>query len=169
MWKNPSELRIAKWRDRFFAWLIDVLIIWTCIAIIHSAITLALWHGEFGLWTMTTGMEQYPRAWTAHGFLFGSGTSLVFFVYWSILEYRSGQSLGKRILHIKTVNLDGDGISIKQSVLNSFGKSFLFGIDVILGLIFTRKKRQRIFNRISNSIVVKIQDDNEPSISYKMD
>jgi uncharacterized RDD family membrane protein YckC len=112
--------------------------------------------------------EHQPRFWAAHGFFFGIGSSLTFFAYWTILECRYGQSLGKRVFDIKTVNLDGHPISIKQSLVNSFGKSFLFGIDVILGLILTRKKRQRIFGRLGNCIVIKLEES-ESSVSYKMD
>jgi len=44
-------------------------------------------------------------------------------------------------------------------MLGSFGKSFLLVIDIILGWIFTDDKRQRIFNRAGNTIVIKIVDE----------
>jgi hypothetical protein len=40
---------------------------------------------------------------------------------------------------------------------NENGKAFLLPIDVVLGWIFTNNKRQRIFNRISNTIVIKLR------------
>jgi hypothetical protein len=48
----------------------------------------------------------------------------------------------------------------------------LLPIDVILGLIFTNNKRQRIFNRISNTIVIKLKKPEsrpEDNIIYTKD
>ncbi len=47
----------------------------------------------------------------------------------------------------------------KTAVIESFGKAFLLPLDVILGWIFTNNKRQRIFNRASNTIVIKIKEE----------
>jgi hypothetical protein len=49
----------------------------------------------------------------------------------------------------------------KRAILESFGKA---PIDVILGWIFTNNKRQRIFNRITNTIVVKLKPKELPEI-----
>lgn len=61
--------------------------------------------------------------------------------------------------------------NIKSSAIESFGKSLLLPIDVILGWIFTNYKRQRIFNRISNTIVIKLKPSQESSgnIRYRKD
>jgi len=75
-------------------------------------------------------------------------------------------------LHIKTTDLVGKTADTGSVVLQSFGKSFLLPIDVILGWIFTNDKRQRIFNRASNTIVIKVQSSEEKSaenIRYKKD
>jgi uncharacterized RDD family membrane protein YckC len=84
--------------------------------------------------------------------------ALLFFGYWTYLEYTSGQSIGKRLLKIKTVDLSGNRIDIKGAAIESFGKAFLLPIDVILGWIFTNNKRQRIFGRISDTIVIKFKN-----------
>jgi uncharacterized RDD family membrane protein YckC len=71
----------------------------------------------------------------------------------------SGQSIGKRFLKIKTVDLSGNRIDIKSAEIESFGKAFLLPIDVILGWISTNNnKRQRVFSRISNIIVIKLKN-----------
>ena len=61
-------------------------------------------------------------------------------------------------MKIKTVDLSGNKIDIKSAVIESFGKAFLLPIDVILGWIFSNNKRQRIFSRISNTIVIKLKN-----------
>ena len=47
--------------------------------------------------------------------------------------------------------------NIKSAAIESFGKAFLLPINVLLGWIFTNNKRQRIFNRLSDTIVIKLK------------
>jgi len=95
-------------------------------------------------------------------------TSLVFFVYWTYFESTSGQSLGKMALKIKTTNLAGGKPDIKNVAIQSFGKAFLLPIDVILGWIFTNDKRQRVFSRAGDTIVVRTAGDaGNQSINYR--
>ena len=153
-----KEILLARWFDRFIAWLIDFLII--------SAISAAIFASVFGV----TNFEWNENT------MFSESTSyipasLLFFGYWIILEYKGGQSIGKKILHLKVVNIDGKSPSLLGVIISSFGKSFLLPIDMILGLIFTNQKRQRIFNKIGDTIVIKIKDTENDSenIKYKKD
>ena len=143
-----NSLTIAKWQDRFVAWLVDFVIVSVGIGIFFVA---------------AHQFDYYMQAeWYAI-------TSVIFFAYWIFLEYGSGQSLGKRLLHLRTARIDGTKILFSDSVVNSFGKAFLLPVDVILGLLFTDKKRQRIFNRLSNTIVIKVQECDNEEISYHLD
>jgi len=90
-------------------------------------------------------------------------SSLVFTAYWTYFESTSGQSIRKKILHLKTTGLQGKNIDLKTAVLESLGKAFLLPLDVVLGWIFTNDKRQRIFNRASNTIVIKLKENNPAS------
>ena len=153
-----NNILLAKWFDRFLAWIIDVIII--------SAISWAIMASIFGTWEfdwedasgMPDGISFVPA-------------SILFLIYWIVLEYKTGQSIGKKIFHLKIVNMDGNPASILGVVISSFGKSFLLPIDFILGLIFTNEKRQRIFNKIGDTIVVKIKDNenNSENIEYSKD
>jgi uncharacterized RDD family membrane protein YckC len=155
---SPPELIIARWSDRFFAWLIDVLIIWSVIMIIISS--------SFG--TINFDWEEPNWYWQAVNYI---PESLVFFVYWTVLEYQTGQSIGKKILNVKVVTLEGQKPSPMSVGICSFGKAFLLPLDVILGWIFTNQKRQRIFKKISDTVVIKIKEKekNINEISYKKD
>ncbi|HYZ59505.1 MAG TPA: hypothetical protein VE544_07570 [Nitrososphaeraceae archaeon] len=62
-------------------------------------------------------------------------------------------------MNLKTTSLNGTVAEMKKVALAAFGKAFLFLFDVILGWIFTNDKRQRIFNRVSNTIVIKIKTE----------
>lgn len=152
------ELVIARWSDRFFAWLIDFLIISSI-----SLIAIASWFG-------TIDYEWNEAMMYSNGVDYIPG-SLLFFAYWVILEYKTGQSIGKKILNLKVVKIDGSKPPPISILISSFGKSFLLPIDMILGLIFTNQKRQRIFNKIGDTIVIKIKNENKDSdtITYKKD
>lgn len=120
---------IASWSDRLFAWLIDFVI----IAVVAG----------YGLSLSLGGMA----------FL---GGGLIFFIYWTILEYYRGQSVGKIVFNLKVVNKYGKSITIVQSAIQSFGKSFLLPIDVIIGWIFFPRDKQRLFNRVSDTFVIRL-------------
>lgn len=79
------------------------------------------------------------------------------------MESSKGQSIGKMALKIKTTNLEGKQADIKSIAIGAFGKSFLLVIDIILGWIFTNDKRQRVFNRAANTIVVKVAGNESPA------
>jgi uncharacterized RDD family membrane protein YckC len=81
--------------------------------------------------------------------------SLLFFGYWLYFESTTGQSIGKKLLKIKTTNFAGNLADNRSVAIQSFGKAFLLPIDVFFGWIFTNEKRQRLFNRASDTIVIK--------------
>jgi len=158
---EPTELTIARWSDRFFAWLIDYVIITTSLFSVFFAIFSTTVNFE----GMISDNFTYSRS-----FQFVP-ISIVFFFYWLILEYKTGQSIGKMALHLKITNLRGDSADFKSIAISSFGKAVLLPLDVILGRIFTNKKRQRIFNKLGKTIVIKVPktDDEPENIFYKKD
>lgn len=151
---RPTDLNLAKWSDRFFAWLIDFIIVIIGIEILFYAATFPLW------------FDINPSKW-----FYGVGSvgffvrSLIFLAYWTYFESTNGQSIGKRILHLKTLSILGEAIDVKEALIESFGKAFLLPIDVVLGWLFTNDRRQRIFNRVSNTIVIKIKENKAVSDS----
>jgi uncharacterized RDD family membrane protein YckC len=123
------------------------------LAVLFASIAIAIPIWFFFYYDDMTAARAYQNVEPSHYII----SSLAFFGYWTYFEYTSGQSIGKRLLKIKTIDLSGNGIDIKSAAIESFGKAFLLPIDVILGWIFTNNKRQRIFNRISNTIVIKLK------------
>jgi len=158
--KQPDQVTIARWSDRFFAWLIDCIIV---IAGSFAIFLVAFYASNFE--NVINDNFAYERTFE------WAPISLVFFVYWVIIEYKTGQSIGKIALRLKITNLKGEKADLKSIVVSSFGKSFLLPIDLILGWIFTNKKRQRIFNRIGDTIVIRLDEVEKDmkNISYKMD
>ena len=159
---KPTELVIARWTDRFFAWLIDYVLVWVVGFTIFSMVI-----GVPNLEIIMEGDFEYSS-----GFEY-SILSLVFFWYWLILESKTGQSIGKMALHLKVTNLRGEKADIKSIAVSSFGKAFpfLLPIDVIVGRLFTNKNRQRIFNKLGKTIVIKVEqiDEGPENVTYKKD
>ena len=151
-----SKIVLAKWKDRFLAWLIDFIII--------SMISTLIIFASFG----TISYEFEDTLWGEN--IMYLPTSIMFFTYWTILEYKTGQSIGKKILNLKVIGINGQKPNLKGILISSFGKSFLLPVDVILGWFLTNEKRQRIFNKLGDTLIVKIQDPEDTSdIKYLKD
>ena len=152
-----SKIVLAKWTDRFLAWLIGFII----ISIISTSIIFA----SFG----TIDYEFEEDVFWAESSQY-IPTSILFFAYWTVLEYKTGQTIGKKILNLKVTNISGNNPSLKGVIIGSFGKAFLLPIDVLLGWILTNEKRQRVFNKLGDTLVVKIKiSDDTSDISYSKD
>jgi len=152
---NASKIILAKWKDRFFAWIIDFIII--------SLVSTSIFFMSFQY--LNQNFEEFI---TNDGMYVP--TSILFFSYWIVLEYKTGQTLGKKIFNLKITSIDGTKPDLISIILSSFGKSFILPLDIILGLIFSNDKRQRIFNKLGRTIIIKIKESNENSdIKYIKD
>lgn len=143
--RSPVEITLASWSDRFLAWLVDFILVSIGLAVLFALVSIPFWFNYYGNMDRDTGPLPYIIS------------SLGFLAYWTYFESTTGQSIGKRLLKIKTTDTAGRKIDAKTAIIEGFGKSFLLPIDVVLGWIFTNNKRQRIFNRISNTIVIKLK------------
>jgi uncharacterized RDD family membrane protein YckC len=152
-----SKIIIAKWTDRFLAWLIDFII----VSIISTSVIFA----SFG----TLDYEFEEDIFWAESTQY-IPTSILFFAYWTILEYKTGQTIGKKILNLKVTNINGKKPDLKGIMISSFGKSFLLPIDVVLGWLLTNEKRQRVFNKLGDTLIVKIKESEDISdVTYTKD
>ena len=152
---TSSKIILAKWKDRFFAWIVDFIII-SAISTLVIFISFQSLDHELENFIMNDG-TYVP-------------TSIMFFLYWIILEYKTGQTIGKKMFNLKITNIHGEKPNLKEVIISSLGKSFILPIDMILGLIITNDKRQRIFNKLGETLVVKIKEsDNTANIKYIKD
>ena len=152
---GSSKIILAKWKDRFFAWVVDFVIISILSTSIFFLTFLYLNH-NFEDFVTNDGM-YIP-------------TSIMFFSYWIILEYKTGQTIGKKMFNLKITNNLGEKPSLVGVILSSFGKSFILPIDIIFGWILTNEKRQRIFNKLGNTLIIKINEsENNSDFKYIKD
>ncbi len=130
-----ETLTPASWTTRFWAWLIDVLLM------------SILWY--MGM-TISGTSAFSPRGLGFHATLL--------FLYWTLLEGYRGQSLGKMTLGIAVVGPVGERIGFKDAAVESLGKAFLLPLDFIVGILAFRSQGQRLFNRLSNTIVAEAEE-----------
>ena len=147
---NSSKIILAKWKDRFFAWVVDFVII-SIISTSIFFISFLYLDDNFESFINNDGM-YIP-------------TSVMFFAYWVILEYKTGQTIGKKMFNLKITNIQGEKPNLLEVIISSFGKSFILPIDIIAGWILTNDKRQRVFNKLANTVVVKIKESDSDSDS----
>ncbi len=126
-----QTIQVASWKDRLLAGLIDHVTL--------TAITAVPLH-----------LTNYDPLMVC--------PSLALYGYFVITEFKYGQTLGKKALNIKTTTYDGTKISLKQSAINSIGKTFLLPIDFVVGILLEKNRKQRLFNKISDTIVIKIEN-----------
>jgi len=124
------------------AYLIDAIILGLIVVPIVSIFT---WP-----WAYLVGFR-----WTWNIFAGYGLSNIISFLYWTFMEGIYGQSVGKIALKMKIVKVNGEPIDIATAAIESLGKAFLLPIDLILGLLLYPQKRQRLFNYISNTIVIK--------------
>ena len=164
---NTQRIVLASWIDRFVAWLIDVVIVSIGLSILFWAAVSQSFDSESSYMNITAS-RNLGAPWFPYII-----SSIVFMAYWTCFECTSGQSIGKRLMHLRTSDLNGNTPDIRTAAIESFGKAFVLPFDVLLGWIFTNDKRQRIFNRLSDSIVVKVRKledyDASRNITYMKD
>ena len=130
-----DEMVLASWGDRFWSWLIDVLLM------------SIIWHRA----VVAIGTEAFSLS----GILL---LASMLFIYWTALEGYRGQSLGKMVLNIAVTGTTGEDIRYRDAAIESFGKAFLLPIDCLSSLVYFRVKRQRLFNRLSDTIVIRLTE-----------
>ena len=143
MSKAPSEpIILANWGRRFIAWFIDYIFVNIMLAYF--------------------GLEDFEAKFLP-SFLFPSLWSplsiLVLFLYWTLSEWYFGRSIGQLLLNLRLTDLNGNGVSLVASAIQSIGKAIdfpLLPIDCLIGWTYPpcKRTRQRFFNKLSNTIVI---------------
>jgi hypothetical protein len=158
--KDKPPLILANWGRRFIAWFVDYLMI-------------VLILGYFQLETIETRIFPeilLPKAPGTDLSFWSPLSILVFFLYFAFSEWYFGRSIGQLLLNARLVDVRGRDVSLKGAVVQGIGKSnplFLL-FDCLIGWIYRpcRERRQRLFNKLSNTIVIFI---GEPTRIIKQD
>jgi uncharacterized RDD family membrane protein YckC len=142
--KAAPSPKPALWSERFVAWLIDIAILNLILVII----------GVILFWSPFALLSAGGDWWWITVFNLRV-SSVVFFLYWTFTEGAFGQSFGKMIMRLRVTRLDGKPASVGQAAVESVGKTFLLPLDFLLGWALWPRRRQRVFNYLSDTIVVR--------------
>jgi len=150
-----ETIHLARWGTRFWAWLIDIIIVWIAVNVVTTLVGLVFY--------------PLPHLYDIPGNLFPFDfglNSVVLFLYWTILEGYSGKSIGKVALNLQLTGRSGEKIGFGAAVISSFGKAFLLPLDALIGWIAMPGTKLRLFNRLSNTIVIKTEYEPPAGVEY---
>lgn len=74
--------------------------------------------------------------------------------YTTLLEGFAGQSLGKRVIGLKVVRIDGKKLSYDHVAVRNFGKAFLLPFDLAFGLRLHDDRFMRYFDKFTGTTVI---------------
>jgi uncharacterized RDD family membrane protein YckC len=155
-----KTIYLAKWSARFWAWIVDIILVILFLEIVHGV--LVNFFDVFPYWDI---FHLNPL-------VLSIGT-FIFFFYWTIMEgYQGrGQSIGKMVMNLRVVNRDGTRINYVTAAVESAGKSFfpILIFDCLIGWLAMPGTQLRVFNRISNTIVIKSDYKEPQGILYVRD
>ncbi len=131
--RNPALQE--HWIRRFFAFVIDVII----VAVIGLIFAIPF---SFLAW-----------AWYVSNFYWG----LIYFVYSLFLEAIFGATIGKRLLALRVVAIDRN-LDIMHALVRNISKIFglIFLLDVLIGAAMQGDPRQRLFDRLARTTVTRV-------------
>ena len=80
---------------------------------------------------------------------------IIFLPYFIYLEYRYGQTLGKKLFGIKVFMENGKPITLKSSIIRNVFR-IVDGSLIMLAFMYLTQKKQRLGDLIARSVVIKM-------------
>jgi uncharacterized RDD family membrane protein YckC len=145
---GARRLYLASWSSRFWAWRIDVLVVGAVVSGVGGAVA-----------TLPAPPTPSGAGFAIDVSFFGGFSSIALWLYWSALEGRWGQSVGKMALDLRVVDREGDDIDYVTAGVESLGKAFLLVLDCLVGWLAMPGEKLRLFNRVSRTIVIEAEED----------
>ena len=135
---------------RFVATIIDAVIIAVIVGILTIPFLVAAIAVNVGNASVSVISSRLIVTLTVAGFV-------VWFLYFTLLEGRYGQTVGKMALSIKVVReADGTPIDYGEAAVRTFLRIIDGLFDYLIGaiLIWTSDKKQRLGDRVAHTVVV---------------
>lgn len=132
--KNSKNYMISSYKDRCFAFLLDIIFQIGLSFILLSGLT--LFFDKLDIYTVGYILNFF--IWFLNRIIFPT--------------YRNGQSFGKRIRKIKCVKEDGKRVRLIEYILREIIYYLLFIFDIIFCLL--GDKKQTAHDRMCNTLVV---------------
>ncbi len=159
--EEEPQARQASLHRRILAFIIDVLVFFISTGAILDPHMIA---GLGGLAAGIAGLDPTRITGSLASLIDRSiiGYSNVFFaafIFLTLLEAYNGQTLGKHLLHLRVVRIDGSRLTLVEAGIRNAGKIFLLPVDLVLGLALYRR---RGYIRLTDYLVRAIVVDERP-------
>lgn len=138
--RKASTLPLATFRKRTFAFVIDFAIAFLVFLVLPNIFSI-----------LTKGVESLLDL---NVILF---SLVLFWTYFTLLEGFAGQSLGKRIIGLRVVRVDGKKLFYDHAAVRNFGKVFLLPFDLLIGLRLNDGRFIRYFDKFAGTIVLDLR------------
>ena len=126
-------IELATWTQRFIALVIDGLLLGVALAVLNLP-----GYQMIGGVNITLGIDNVLQ-----------------FLYYMFMDQYYGQSIGKKVMNLRITKIGGAPLSLADAAIESFGKVFLLPLDFIIGFFFYKSKNQRLFNYLSDTVVIR--------------
>ncbi len=135
---STEQINWNNWIYRLIAYIIDSIIIWVIAMIISFA-------AAFGV---------YAFGW---GSLIIVGImGILYFLYYSIMDFAWGATLGKKIMGLSVQGTNGQKLTFINAFIRNLSKIFwlfLF-LDWLIGIVSTGNKQQKFLDRVAGAVVI---------------
>ncbi len=140
--RKASQLLLAPFEKRAYAFLIDFGIIFLVTALVLIELVISFFMGE--------AVISLTLLFAALGFLW---------VYSTLLEGFSGQSIGKRVIGLKVVKINGKKMDYEHAAVRNFGK-ILLPFDLLFGYQLKDPRFIRYFDKFAGTTVINLRQRN---------
>jgi uncharacterized RDD family membrane protein YckC len=137
--KKVSQLPLAPFQRRAYAFLIDLSLMVLITIILTLPEALFLYAGN--VFSLNLLLISLGLTW----------------IYSTLLEGFNGQTLGKRVVRLKVVRIDGKKIAYDHAAVRNFGKAFLLPFDLAVGYSRKDPRYIRYFDKFAGTTVVDLR------------
>jgi uncharacterized RDD family membrane protein YckC len=137
--RKTTQLPLASYRRRAYAFLIDfaIMLLITTLLLIEPFLTLFTVNFAIGFNILFLALG-------------------VLWVYSTLLEGFSGQSLGKRAIGLKVVKINGKKMDYEYAAVRNFGK-ILLPFDLLFGYELKDPRFKRYFDKFAGTTVIDLR------------
>jgi len=138
--KKSSTIPLATFRKRVYAFLIDFAIAFAVFLALPNAFSLST-RGPASLLDLNVILFSL----------------VLFWIYFTLLEGFAGQSLGKRVIGLMVIRVDGKKLFYDHAAVRNFGKVFLLPFDLIFGYRIKDDRFIRYFDKFAGTTVINLR------------
>lgn len=159
------EARVLFWR-RLGAFAIDALLLGIALTFLHNAFTVLLGPVLGGpslemrtddAWGLFPWGYHDDSASVAVQAAIAVASAILVLGYFTWFEAREGRSLGKRALELRVQRVDGRPLTYRDAFVRNLVKLSppILALDTLVMLLAFREQKQRVSDRIADTIVVR--------------